>query len=295
MASYWLSEPATPRLRDRRRSRSRDRRRRRHRLRCGAPACPGGQRVRLNDAREVAEGASGRNGGFALRGMPAAFDVTTESVGEETARAMMAWTERAIDTIESLAGDAFRRVGSLRLAVDEEERDELRAEYEALVAAGFEAEWIETLRASARGPVHGRAAPRARRRAAAGALGASARGPRCRGWGRDSRAHARRVPRRVRRSHRRRLHRRLPERPPRRDRGADHPDARPGDRDGAGPGAPLRDAALRTARLRLLAPGRGRAHRRGRLPGRVVRLRVHRRRAPHRAGADRACTPSSTT
>ena len=102
-----------------------------------------GKRVRLYDARGIAEGASGRNGGFALRGMPAAFDVTTESEGEESARAMMAWTERAIDTIESLAGDSFRRVGSLRLAVDEEERDELRAEYEALVAAGFAAEWIE--------------------------------------------------------------------------------------------------------------------------------------------------------
>ena len=102
-----------------------------------------GRRVRLYDARGVAEGASGRNGGFALRGMPAAFDVTAESVGEETARALTAWTERAIDTIESLAGDAFRRVGSLRIAVDEEERDELRAEYDALVAAGFAAEWID--------------------------------------------------------------------------------------------------------------------------------------------------------
>ena len=84
-----------------------------------------GKRVRLVDGREVAGGASGRNGGFALRGMPAAFDVTTESVGEDTASDLMAWTERAIDTIESLAGDAFRRVGSLRIAVDEEERDEL--------------------------------------------------------------------------------------------------------------------------------------------------------------------------
>jgi gamma-glutamylputrescine oxidase len=102
-----------------------------------------GKRVRLYDGRAVAEGASGRNGGFALRGMPAAFDVTTEFVGEESAREMMAWTERAIDTIESLAGDAFRRVGSLRLAVGEEERDELRTEYEALVGAGFAAEWIE--------------------------------------------------------------------------------------------------------------------------------------------------------
>jgi glycine/D-amino acid oxidase-like deaminating enzyme len=102
-----------------------------------------GKRVRLYDARGVAEGASGRNGGFALRGMPAAFDVTAESVGEERARDLTAWTERAIDTIESLAGDSFRRVGSLRIAVDEEERDELRTEYEALVAAGFAAEWID--------------------------------------------------------------------------------------------------------------------------------------------------------
>ena len=119
------------------------------RPRCGsrrqASACA------LYDARGIAEGASGRNGGFALRGMPAAFDVTTETVGEESAREMMAWTERAIDTIGSLAGDAFRRVGSLRLAVDEEERDELRAEYEALVAAGFVAEWSESFDAPLQG------------------------------------------------------------------------------------------------------------------------------------------------
>jgi glycine/D-amino acid oxidase-like deaminating enzyme len=55
----------------------------------------------------------------------------------------MTWTERALDRIETLAGDAFRRVGSLRVAVDEEERDELRTEYEALVAAGFATEWID--------------------------------------------------------------------------------------------------------------------------------------------------------
>ena len=102
-----------------------------------------GRRVRVVDAREVAGGASGRNGGFALRGMPAAFDVTAASVGEETARDLMAWTERAIDTIEGLAGDSFRRVGSLRIAFDAEEREELRAEYEALVAAGFAADWVD--------------------------------------------------------------------------------------------------------------------------------------------------------
>lgn len=103
-----------------------------------------GLRVRLCDAREVAGGASGRNGGFALRGMPAPFDVTCRSVGEDAAARAMAWTESAIDRIESLAGDAFRRVGSLRVAVDEEERDELRAEYDALVAAGFATAWLES-------------------------------------------------------------------------------------------------------------------------------------------------------
>ena len=39
----------------------------------------------------------------------------------------MALTERSLDRMEQLAGDAFRRVGSLRLAVDEAERDALRA------------------------------------------------------------------------------------------------------------------------------------------------------------------------
>lgn len=144
MASYWLSEPAPPRtvavvddpdivV-----------------VGAGVTGCSAalrlaqaGKRVRLYDARGVAEGASGRNGGFALRGMPAPFDITAASVGEQSAQAMTAWTERALDTIEALAGDAFRRVGSLRIAVDEEERDELRTEYDALVAAGFAAEWLE--------------------------------------------------------------------------------------------------------------------------------------------------------
>ena len=100
-------------------------------------------RVRLQDSREIAGGASGRNGGFALRGAPAPYDVTEATVGRERAAELWRWTEAAIDRLETLAGDSFRRVGSLRLAVDAEERDELRAEFEALRAAGFDADWIE--------------------------------------------------------------------------------------------------------------------------------------------------------
>ena len=51
-----------------------------------------------------------------------------------------------------VGGDAFRRLGSLRLAVDGEEREDLRDEIEALWADGLEAEWVDT----PTGPLSGR-------------------------------------------------------------------------------------------------------------------------------------------
>jgi glycine/D-amino acid oxidase-like deaminating enzyme len=47
--------------------------------------------------------------------------------------------------LATLAGDAFRQTGSLRLAADEEEREELLVEYEALRADGFAVEWRDGL------------------------------------------------------------------------------------------------------------------------------------------------------
>src|SRR5207244_3702396 len=44
-----------------------------------------------------------------------------------------------------LAGDTFRATGSLRIAADDEEREELEAEYEALRADGFAADWEDAL------------------------------------------------------------------------------------------------------------------------------------------------------
>ena len=145
MTPYWLDEPAAPLP---------------SRPLAGAPdvvvvgggvtGCSAaltlarrGLRVRLHEARQIAGGASGRNGGFALRGAPAPFDVTAETIGEEAARAFWTWTEQTIETMAMLAGDAFRPVGSVRLAVDDEERDELRREYDALRAAGLAAEWLD--------------------------------------------------------------------------------------------------------------------------------------------------------
>lgn len=108
---------------------------------CALVLARAGLRVRLHEARAVAEGASGRNGGFALRGTAAPYPVAVETVGSEAARLLWLRTEEALDAMEELAGDAFRRTGSLRIANDAEEEAELREEYEALLAHGFRAEW----------------------------------------------------------------------------------------------------------------------------------------------------------
>src|SRR5688500_12402033 len=112
---------------------------------CALALAEAGMAVRLFDARGIAGGASGRNGGFALRGGAAPYPVLVDSIGADATAALWRWTEDELDALGSLAGDALRTTGSLRLAADEEERVELREEYEALVGAGFAAEWREDL------------------------------------------------------------------------------------------------------------------------------------------------------
>ena len=111
-------------------------------------------RVRLYEARAIASGASGRNGGFALRGGAMHYDVARATFGPERAAAFWRLTERTLDRMAELAGDAFRRVGSLRLAADEQERDELRAEHDALLADGFAVEWVDELPERLAGTYH---------------------------------------------------------------------------------------------------------------------------------------------
>jgi glycine/D-amino acid oxidase-like deaminating enzyme len=112
---------------------------------CALTLAAQGVRVRLYEAREIAGGASGRNGGFALRGAAVPYDVALAQLGDEPARAYMALTERALDRMAELAGDALRRVGSLRLAYDDEELAALRTEHDALTEDGFAVEWIDEL------------------------------------------------------------------------------------------------------------------------------------------------------
>jgi len=104
---------------------------------CALTLAERGLRVRLFEAREIAGGASGRNGGFALRGGAMPY--------EHSWAGLWRLTELALDRIEQLAGDAFRRVGSLRLAGDGGERDLLARELELLRADGFDVEWVDPL------------------------------------------------------------------------------------------------------------------------------------------------------
>ena len=112
---------------------------------CALALAEAGLAVRLYEAREIAGGASGRNGGFALRGGSAPYPVLVESIGRESTAAVWRWTEAELSELASVGGDAFRPTGSLRLAADEEEREELRLEYEALRDDGFAAEWRDEL------------------------------------------------------------------------------------------------------------------------------------------------------
>src|SRR3954454_4453368 len=112
---------------------------------CALTLAERGVRVRLYEQREIAGGASGRNGGFALRGAAVPYDVARMQLGDDRARRYMELTERALDRMAELAGDALRRVGSLRLAYDDAERDALRAEHDALLEDGFAVEWADVL------------------------------------------------------------------------------------------------------------------------------------------------------
>lgn len=112
---------------------------------CALALAEAGLRVRLYEAREIAGGASGRNGGFGLRGGAAPYPVTAASIGRERAAELWRWTERELAALAEAAGGAFRPTGSLRLAADEDERSELEEEYDALRADAFAVEWQDEL------------------------------------------------------------------------------------------------------------------------------------------------------
>jgi gamma-glutamylputrescine oxidase len=96
----------------------------------------------------VAGGASGRNGGFLLAGVAAFHNDARELYGRERNRRIYARTLAAQEEIYELAetlglGDSVRRVGSLRVAVSEEEAERVRGQVTALRDDGFPGELVE--------------------------------------------------------------------------------------------------------------------------------------------------------
>lgn len=122
-----------------------------------------GRRVVGVDARGVAAGAAGRNGGFVLAGPAELHHQLADRVGRDLARRLYELTVEGRDRILAEAPEADPR-GSLRLPATIEEHTRLRQELEALVKDGFEARWLEP--ASERrldpgdGPAGGRAGAR---------------------------------------------------------------------------------------------------------------------------------------
>jgi glycine/D-amino acid oxidase-like deaminating enzyme len=77
-----------------------------------------------------------------------AYDAAREWLGAETAAAFWRATEGALGRMFALGGDALRHTGSLRLAADDEEREELRREHDALRADGFAVSWRDEVSAA---------------------------------------------------------------------------------------------------------------------------------------------------
>jgi gamma-glutamylputrescine oxidase len=117
-------------------------------LSCAARAAEHGLDVVLLEARTVAGGASGRNGGFLLSGTSLFYNDAAARYGRDTARRLYARTleeQRAVlDLAASLgAADLVRRVGCLRIAVDEAEEAHVREHAAMLREDGFPAEVVE--------------------------------------------------------------------------------------------------------------------------------------------------------
>lgn len=99
-----------------------------------------GARVVAVDARGVAAGAAGRNGGFLLAGGARFHHAAVATWGRELAGAVYRATLDELDRAERDMPDTVRRVGSLRVAADEREDEDCTAQLAALRLDGFPAE-----------------------------------------------------------------------------------------------------------------------------------------------------------
>lgn len=100
-----------------------------------------GARVVGLEARAVAGGAAGRNGGFLLAGTAMFYHDAVRTLGRERARRLYELTLAEMERITAGTPEHVRRVGSLRIAADEAEWEDCRKQLRAMVADGFEVEF----------------------------------------------------------------------------------------------------------------------------------------------------------
>ncbi len=86
------------------------------------------------DAAQVAGGAAGANGGFLLAGTARFYHQTIEALGRERARDLYRVTVQEIERMQHAMPDIVRRVGSLRIAMSEEELADCEKQFAAMTA-----------------------------------------------------------------------------------------------------------------------------------------------------------------
>ncbi len=109
-----------------------------------------GMQVRVLEARTIAAGASGRNGGFISAGTTASYEHIIERYGREQARRLWAFTVRNqemlkgfIDELEQSGWScSYRCNGSLKLALHETELEQILHSAEILNEDGWEVQVV---------------------------------------------------------------------------------------------------------------------------------------------------------
>lgn len=98
------------------------------------------QRVVGLDTGAVGGGASGRNGGFLLAGLPAFYHDAVRAIGRERARRIYRRTIEALDRMTAETPTVIRRTGSLRIAADHGEAADCDRQMTAMRADGLPVE-----------------------------------------------------------------------------------------------------------------------------------------------------------
>lgn len=101
------------------------------------------ERVVGLDAIDVGAGAAGRNGGFLLAGTYDFYHDAVRRHGHERALAIYRATLAEMQRIAEAAPGTVRAVGSCRIAADDWEVEDCRAQFEAMRADGLDVEWTD--------------------------------------------------------------------------------------------------------------------------------------------------------